>query len=649
MPINHDCPLADIDAFVTRRYGTHFEADIFAMLLSCPSIIRSFEFALADGALFATEGVAPPPGNFTERFWQLNEQIRMKRNSKEHWSRVLVPFDIKSCVGNRAEDQIYITKVGQRARVGFYIAVCAADPNYVELIPNRFSGNSSVELSKRKVAVNVSRKSLLPPSAYGSLSLCNSPYRMPISLLQQALNNMQHCSRGYGDYANPWTGVRFPGWKPHIEHGNDILTPAEDSQHYTSFKGVLEIWRGIRIAKSRSSIQADFELMDLQPRLADFKILVPDIHAHADVGVLVPEVLAQLPRRQVFVQYKIDGLYRSPASPLTKVAIARNQRKGRITHYFTDYEQFDYLFYQFDYQDHQKTAWTQFFFLPESVIPDMFYLTEAKEADFSRDEFKPYWFEMDMGGRWVQQVALRGFKGLLLSFPVRTPSGTTVTAGTSGPLRSRKHFSRMSAFLVPSLNSPKTTTVVPFIVYTKNRESTSRGPTLTAAEFERLDTCPQGRLLVFDLFGQDGSEVYSPLLVIPSHDLSSTEEQCTLFESNRGKDKDEEFEGRVPLLAELLHTGLNPMDYAISAGGPNLFESGMNPWGELWALLDQASGIDDFVYPHASSYPRRPSEYRVTLQELHQQLVDRHALVDIEPSMYEQSSEDDEEVDDEES
>ncbi|KAJ5062906.1 hypothetical protein J3E74DRAFT_266404, partial [Bipolaris maydis] len=251
MSTDHCRPLEAINAFIKNRRGTFFEAELFAALFSCP-VIRSFEFALADGALLATRGAQPLRGSYTERFWRLNEEVRAARGSQEHWARILVLFDVKSSISGFAEDQIYITSTKQQARIGIYIATCAANPNFVEIIPNRFSNSSLATQPNRKVAVNASRKSILPPSAY---------------------------------------------------------------------------------ARIRDAIDLDFELVNLQPQLADFKFLTSGLYKRTQ-------------RRQLFVQYKIDGLYRSPASPLTKVAIGRNQR----------------------------------------------------------DTFKPYWIAMDSDGAWVKAV-----------------------------------------------------------------------------------------------------------------------------------------------------------------------------------------------------------------------------------------------------
>ncbi len=47
---------------------------------------------------------------------------------------------------------------------------------------------------------------------------------------------------------------------------------------------------------------------------------------------------------------------------------------------------------------------TQFFFLPESVLPDSFYMTEQREASFEREEFKSFRIDMDTEGGWIDRV-----------------------------------------------------------------------------------------------------------------------------------------------------------------------------------------------------------------------------------------------------
>lgn len=687
MATDHKRPFETIDNFIKSRRGTFFEAEIFDTLLHHAFVIRSPEFALADGALFATEGGQPPLGNYTERFWRLNEDIRITRGDEAHRARILVPFDVKSCVSGRAEDQTYITSTRQQSRMGFYIAICAADPGWVEVIPNRFSGSRSTTDENRKVAVNESRKCMLPPSTYGFLSPCNSSYRMPLSVLPQALKALQLCAQGKADYVNPWTGAQFPGWRPHVEQEIDCLVPMEKTQHYSSFQGVHEVWRGCQVARARDGVHINFELVNLQPRLADFKFLVPDLRRQGQ-------------RRQVFVQHKIDSLYRSSASPLKKVAIARTKQKGRLGYYFNEFERyvgfiphcvsdtntpsFDYLYYQFDLTDQQRRTCTKFFFLPERVIPDEFYTTLAKDGDFTLDAFKPYWITMDPRSEWVRSVydiiqstpeprlpEGRPTRSLNLSYVSQLPkpplqpspllhyievffrkvfyalleqcatqrSGMVVVLSSAHPMgdlafcRYRWTSEEQEAFLfhkqIPCTISelPATTAVVPFFLYTRTREMTTRGPSLTASEFRRLNLCSQDRLLVFDVFGNDNFGMCTPLLVVPSDDVRPTANQFAVYAANNSKNKHEEFEGRVPLLAELLHTSLNPMDYAISTGGPLLFEANSTPWIELWTTFEKIAGLEDFTLPRGSTIRRQPTTYQVKLQELHQSLVDRHALV----------------------
>ena len=70
MPLNSDYNslLANIDFFVKRNRGTHFKANVFAFLLVCSFVLRSFEFALANSALYATIDNNSPSSNYTERF-----------------------------------------------------------------------------------------------------------------------------------------------------------------------------------------------------------------------------------------------------------------------------------------------------------------------------------------------------------------------------------------------------------------------------------------------------------------------------------------------------------------------------------------------------------------------------------------------------
>ena len=65
---------------------------------------------------------------------------------------------------------------------------------------------------------------------------------------------------------------------------------------------------------------------------------------------------------------------------------------------------FDYLFYQFDYQNRPYRPYTQFFFLPEYEIPDSFYTSANKEESFDLPIFKKYLIHMDDDGGWVRRM-----------------------------------------------------------------------------------------------------------------------------------------------------------------------------------------------------------------------------------------------------
>jgi hypothetical protein len=342
---------------------------------------------------------------------------------------------------------------------------------------------------------------------------------------------------------------------------------------------------------------------------------------------------------------------------------------------------FDYFLYQFDYVDQQKMPTTKLFFLPERVIPDEFYNTCSKEADFSRAELRPYWVVMDMGGEWVHKVVdiikatpeprrsdprphrttemlgqpkppsslplpdlhhvevfHRRFFYTIMSRCAEHQSGLILVLSRAHPLgdfaycryawtaQERHDFFQHHKVPCTMSHLPSATPVVPLLLYTRKREATTRGPSLTAAEFLRLNTFPQARLLIFDVFGVEGSSIYGPLLVVPSDDIRPTAAQVDLFQSNSIKIKDEEFEGRVPLLAELLYTGLNPTDYIMSAAGPLLYDSDEDPWEDVWKLFERSSNLESFNFPQKSTIQRYPASYQLSLHEIHQSLVDQHVL-----------------------
>jgi len=333
--------LAVLDDFLPLNRGFRYEGEVFDAIWNVIDVIRAFEFALVDGAIDISGHLAPTsPQRFADRFWDLEEQRRLNaahgiqlvgdpgsfqgsvcETKLTRYKQVL--FDVKSRVATAAEDQIYITTLQQRVKATFYIGLCSADPTFVEIYPNTLAGTAldPIDDPRRHVAVNSSRKSRLLPSDYGFLSPCNSPYRMPMSLLSTALQRIGDCARERTLYTNPWTNVTFPKWKPYVVQTSRYMVPDGEvqSQHCTSYSGTMAIYRAVRNARNVYNVPIDFDFIRLAPRLADFKLIVSSL--------------------QFFVQYKIDGRVDRPQrSRLEHVGIGRGSESMRHW-YFTPYEQ----------------------------------------------------------------------------------------------------------------------------------------------------------------------------------------------------------------------------------------------------------------------------------------------------------------------
>jgi hypothetical protein len=53
---------------ITMNRGARFEADIFNHLLDHPHVLRSFEFAPADGATYCSTNLPGLHGTYSDRF-----------------------------------------------------------------------------------------------------------------------------------------------------------------------------------------------------------------------------------------------------------------------------------------------------------------------------------------------------------------------------------------------------------------------------------------------------------------------------------------------------------------------------------------------------------------------------------------------------
>ena len=318
-----------LDLILNTR-GAVLEGDIFTVLAPLPYVVRSFEFAVADGALDCDHGF-PPHATYADRFWAVDQE-QLPTIPKN-----LLLFNVKSTNCQLAGDQYYITTIRQRREVAFYIGICVVDPSFVELIPNLYQGRPGSTARSQpdgdEVAVNTSRVSHLPPSAY-VLDPCNAPYRMPLALLPRAIERVRFCVQRGQPYVNPWTQVSFPQWRPTTTSASDALKPSEESQHFTAYRAAMEVYRIMNKVSLRSPLLLDF--VGLQPRLADFKFIPAWVQGPKDLE-------SPRPQQQRFVQHKLDGRDRTSSTSLAKVAISRAQGGNRWW-YFQAHDRFLPLF-----------------------------------------------------------------------------------------------------------------------------------------------------------------------------------------------------------------------------------------------------------------------------------------------------------------
>lgn len=305
--------LQALEKVILRNRGALYEGDVFSILQGSPYIIRSFEFAPADGCIDCAREFDPTT-SFADRLWESQQADPSTGGASE-----LVLFDVKSKVSEVAGDQVYLASRQQHSLMAFFIGICAADTTFVEVLPNFSQGRQFDEDSADHSAVNTSRQSKLDPSTY-RLDPSNSPYRMPAYMLQEAIYRVRRCAQGYGDYVNPWTMVRFEGWRPSTVSSLAYCMPAEGTEHLSACKAALEIQRIVKTQSQSLDVAVDLDFIGLQPRLADFKLVLRER--------TTPVV------RQVFIQHKLDVKDRSRAKPFTNVAIARS--RGEDVNYWFD-------------------------------------------------------------------------------------------------------------------------------------------------------------------------------------------------------------------------------------------------------------------------------------------------------------------------
>ncbi|KAH0175060.1 hypothetical protein KCU67_g434, partial [Aureobasidium melanogenum] len=609
---------------------------------------------------------------------RLQELDRTERDPCQISSRLLL-FDVKSKMSDVAGSQAYLTKGNQRQIVAFYLGFRAADPGFVELIPNFFQGCDQ-DLEEYH-AVNLSRESKLPPSAY-RIDMCSSPYRMPTRMLLEPIRRVRACVQENLDYINPWTLVAFTSWRPltvdmiqslgqRSRYAMSWILPDEDTEHFSAYRAVADIQHTIMTSDNQVELKLDF--VGLQPKLADFKL----IYAAPGSGML----------RQVFVQHKLDVKDRALRTKLTKVAIAR-KRKNKVNYYFTAFERFDFLMYEFVNisPGPNKARITELFFLPEFVLPDTFYTTLELEADFELPAFSRYRMPKDENGKWLERIIeiMLGSPPRKDSRPVRdenmkvedTPRdlfeelniqdrlpghGRTLyreitmhgireffdnimlqcATRKSGVIIAFSHehpvcdfgFCRYSwteeekaawettgtpPVILSDLSGA--TPTLPLLYYVRSLETTFQGPEVLSTSFRRLNSNGIGRLLVWDLFGNDDLKRNGPLLVVPSKHFEPTENQRTNFSENLKLHKRKQHAIRTPVLSAVLNSGLTASQYAVSPAGPSVYYE--SQWDALWLMFDDFLGSSTDIVEHPCGHLHKKKEYLCSLSELHERLVE---------------------------
>ncbi|KAL8643583.1 MAG: hypothetical protein Q9226_008263, partial [Calogaya cf. arnoldii] len=648
--------LSVLDGPILGNHGARYEGDIFSVAKSSPFTIQAHEFAEADGAIDA----ATFPGydkttGYIERFWDTDR--RADQPSLE-LRPCLVFFDCKSAVGRAAEEQMYLTRVRQRCTVAFYLAICAVDPSFVELIPNFCqaldeSESRSTAEQVRYVAANSSRASKLDPKSY-RLSPCNAPYRMPLALLPQAL------ARTGEPYINPHTRVCFESWKPQTSTSSAYLKPTEDSGQYSAYMATMHIYRTV---KSRSDLPMSMDFLGLQPRLADFKFKI-----------------GRRRTRQVLIQHKLDSKGRALEAPLHKVGIARGDA-GNRRWYFTPFERFDFLFYQFEFsQGTCRSPRKEFFFLPERELPSSFYTTTEIETTFELQNFRRYRFFMDDGGKWLDQVyaiiesnpqprhasprptrpitlvekeipkpidaaflARQGYtevlhqrhryffdrimrqcaarsSGLITCFSAEHPLGDFGFCQYTWTSKDQQRY-RVRG-LPPRTNTdlPAETHLVPIYCFARDLECQFTGPAVTPAQFRRLNSQSVARLIIWDLGGRDTIGTSTPLAIVPSEDCAPSDTQRKLYADSLKVTHGNRFTARMPLVTDLLNSGLYASEYIVGAG-PEYEENNLS---DVWKLLNSFACRRSVEHPEGIH--RDAALYRHPLRLFHQVLATEHEM-----------------------
>ncbi|KAF2672845.1 hypothetical protein BT63DRAFT_436691 [Microthyrium microscopicum] len=630
---------------IIKDIGHYFEGDVMSIARHSPFAGRAFESALADGFLTCSSSFSPED-SFATRFFKLEQQEQYR----------VVLFDVKSKIHRQAGYQTYSTTERQRHNMAFFIGICASDTSMVELIPNLDQDPSKTsETTNSGVGVNTTRALPFPFYTYG-FDPCSAPFRMYLSQLPEALNRVHRCAIHGEPYINPHTGVEFD-WTPIVVNHIDHLRPSDQTQNYSSFRAIRDMFYHVETARFLGSgIEMDF--VQLQPRLADFKFIVAD--------------------RQYFVQHKIDGWTRGEDNNLHRVAIARN-KAGAPKKYFTVIERFDFFMYQFEFNFHGRIV-KKALFIPEYQIPREFYTTSEMYANFDRPEFQSYRFDLDEEGGWVSKVvniikatprprrseaALQTlgtfnessinppeeektmsipsvsilnkmhqkclcqlWTRLMTVFAIRK-SGLLLIQASEHPVADlayarykwteREQHSFLEHGIPPRTihRMPPKTPLVAVLYYWRKAAIDHQGPNLSVSTFRRWDN-KFAKLIIVDFWSGDQpvESVSLPYLLIPSDDVRPTEEQRARYFQNLDMRDNRTL---VAVLCYLLGCGVSLTSYRVAVLGPQSYDGLDRAWSSMIKILDKFISDEYVHHPHGNEH--WAVRYRTTLQALNQELA----------------------------
>ena len=212
--------------------------------------------------------------------------------------------------------------------------------------------------------------------------------------------------------------------------------------------------------------------------------------------------------------------------------------------------------------------------------------------------------------------------GLLVIFARNHPMCDFAYCRYNWTANEAEAFLRHAEPPLPAHKLPSGVDLLLLCYYVGNNEAWIQGPTITPAQFRRLNSCTEPRLVIWDLGGVDTLKQPLAPVVIPSADISPTQAQRSIFAANLTVREANKRTANSPTVSSLLNTGLFAAEYAPDTAGPCEYDG--NDWSTLWKLLEHWTQSEPLQHP--KGLKRDPETYRCSLRKAHQRLVQQHSL-----------------------